>query len=148
MKRLDERYIFGLLQTEAPYSDSNPAPRARRHDLTWKTADFTPDGVPLTQEGASKVFLSQLCTVLGYYILSYFATYVHFCWQKFGLGVLPNDSADAVQLKNWHTETTMLHGQFLREQQDRERRQRERELLQFNNLNNYVAKRSQAIDRF
>ena len=56
-KRLDERYIFGLLQTESPYSDSNPAPRARRHDLTWKTADFTPNGVPLTQEGAAKVYL-------------------------------------------------------------------------------------------
>ena len=56
-KRLDERYIFGLLQTESPYSDSNPAPRARRHDLTWKTADFTPNGVPLTREGAAKVYL-------------------------------------------------------------------------------------------
>ena len=56
-KRLDERYIFGLLQTESPYSDSNPAPRARRHGLTWKPADFTPNGVPLTQEGAAKVYL-------------------------------------------------------------------------------------------
>ena len=71
VKRLDERYIFGLLQTEASYSDSNPAPRARRHDLTWKTADFAPNGVPLTQEGAAKVRQTAFHCISSGYALSY-----------------------------------------------------------------------------
>ena len=64
------------------------------------------------------------------------------------MGVLSDDSADVVQLASWHSETTALHGQFLREKEERERRQREREVLQIDNLNKYVVKRSKAIDRF
>lgn len=69
-KQLDERLTFGWLRTEAPYSDSNPAPSTRRHDLTWRPADFNPQGVPLTREGAAEVRWNACFCFLIHYFLS------------------------------------------------------------------------------
>lgn len=54
-KQLDQRLTYGFLRTEAIYEDSNPAPKTREHPLTWRAADFTPEGVPVTLQGAAKV---------------------------------------------------------------------------------------------